>query len=209
MLPLPTLRSPMRNWDDANVCFGTFLWEFCFCFLCGWSKHLHNYAGPKEFCHGFMPVLSGQARPHKCLNVEPGGCAWSSASPGCTGGVWLSSLSQGNRGGPLRLRLCSGHPVLGHQGPAAIPDHHSRCKVEEQGPVGDLQRPGAVDVTVVPRSQPARALLLPVDPDAHLSVHLEETPLRRSSDNHHALLVRPSLLLLPGKHLNVKKNLSN
>lgn len=75
--------------------------------------------------------------------------------------------------------------------------------------MGDLQRLGAVGVTVVPCSQPARALLLPVDPDAHLSVHLEETPLRRSSDNHHALLVRPGLLLLPGKHLNVKKNLSN
>lgn len=89
MLPLPTLCSPMRKWDDANVCFGPFLWESFFLFLCVWSKNLHNYAGPKEFCHGFMPVLSGRAWPHKCLNVEPGGCVWSSASPGCTGGVWL------------------------------------------------------------------------------------------------------------------------
>lgn len=76
--------------ETMQTCvLGLFLWEFCFFFLCGWSKHLHNYAGPKELCHGFMPVLSGQSRPHKCLNVEPGGCTWSSASPGCTGGVWL------------------------------------------------------------------------------------------------------------------------
>lgn len=65
--------------------------------------------------------------------------------------------------------------------------------------MGDLQRLGVVDVPLVPRSQPTRALLLPVDPDAHLSVHLAETPLRRSSDNHHSLLVRPGLLLLSGK----------
>lgn len=65
--------------------------------------------------------------------------------------------------------------------------------------MGDLQWLGVVGVTLVPRSQPACALLLPVDPNAHLSVHLEETPLRRSSNNHHALLVRPGLLLLSGK----------
>lgn len=68
--------------------------------------------------------------------------------------------------------------------------------------MGDLQRLGVVGVTPVPRSQPARALLLPVDPAAHLSVHLEETPLRCSSDNHHALLVWPGLLLLSGKKTN-------
>lgn len=67
--------------------------------------------------------------------------------------------------------------------------------------MGDLQRLGVVGVAVVPRSQPACALLLPVDPDAHVPVHLEETPLRRGSDNHHALLVRPGLLLLSGKKI--------
>lgn len=72
--------------------------------------------------------------------------------------------------------------------------------------MGDLQRLGVVLVTVVPRSQPARALLLPVDSDAHLSVHLEETPLRRSSDNHHALLVWPGLLLLSGKKAKSSAN---
>lgn len=72
--------------------------------------------------------------------------------------------------------------------------------------MGDLQRPGVVGVTAVPRSQPARALLLPVDPDAHLSVHLEEAPLRRSSDHHHALLVRPGLLLLSGEKIKSSAN---
>lgn len=123
----------------------------------------------------------------------------------CTGGFWLWSLVfQGNRGGSLRVHLHSGHPVLRHQGSAAIPDRHSWCQAEEQGLMGDLQRLGVVGVTLVSRSQLARALLLPVDPDAHLSVHLEETPLRRSSDNHHALLVWPGLLLFSGKKKNKK-----
>lgn len=65
--------------------------------------------------------------------------------------------------------------------------------------MGDLQRFGPVGHAAVPRSQPAGAVLLPVDPDAHGSVHLEETPLRRSPDHHHALLVRPGLLLLSGE----------
>lgn len=87
------------------------------------------------------------------------------------------SLFQGNSGGALCLRLHFGHPLHGHQGPVAIPDHHSRCQVEEQGVMGDLQWLGFVGFAVVSCSQPASSLLLPVDPDAHGSVHLEETPL--------------------------------
>lgn len=67
--------------------------------------------------------------------------------------------------------------------------------------MGDLQRLGFVGVAFVPRPQPARALLLLVDPDARLSVHLEETSLRCSTDNHHALLVRSGLLFFSGKKL--------
>lgn len=106
---------------------------------------------------------------------------------------------QGNAGGALRLRLRSGNPVHGHQGPAAIPDHHYGCQTEEQGIVGDLQRFGSAGRAAVPCPQPARALRVSADPDAHGSVHLEEASLRRSPDHHHALLVWSGLLLLPGK----------
>lgn len=73
----PRYVHPWEN-ETMQMCVLAFLWEFCLLFLCGWSKNLHNYAGPKEFCHSFMPVLSGRAWPHKCLNVEPGGCVRSS-----------------------------------------------------------------------------------------------------------------------------------
>lgn len=84
---------------------------------------------------------------------------------------------QGNSGGSLCLCLCPGHTFHWHQGPFAIPDHHSRCQTEEQGIVGDLQRSGSVDFAVVSSSQPAGPLLLPVDPKSHGAVYLEETSL--------------------------------
>lgn len=108
-------------------------------------------------------------------------------------------LFQGHSGGTLCLRLCFGHPLHGHQGLVAIPDHHSRCQVEEQGVMGDLQRLGFVGFPFVSCSQPASAVLLSVDPDTHGSVYLEETPLWRSPNHHHALLVWSGLLLLSGK----------
>lgn len=43
--------------------------------------------------------------------------------------------------------------------------------------MGDLQWLGLVGFAVASRSQPAGPLLLPVDPDAHGSVHLEEASL--------------------------------
>lgn len=86
-------------------------------------------------------------------------------------------LFQGNSGGALCLRLRFGHPLHGHQRPVAIPDRHSRCQVEEQGIVGDLQWLGFVGFAAVSCSQPASPLLLPVDPDAHGSVYLEEASL--------------------------------
>lgn len=43
--------------------------------------------------------------------------------------------------------------------------------------MGDLQWLGFVGFPVVSCSQPASPLLLPVDPDAHGSVHLEEASL--------------------------------
>lgn len=43
--------------------------------------------------------------------------------------------------------------------------------------MGDLQWLGFVGVTVVSSSQPANTVLLPVDPDTHGSVYLEETSL--------------------------------
>lgn len=87
------------------------------------------------------------------------------------------SLFQGHSGGTLCLRLCFGNPLHGHQGPVAIPDHHSGCQVEEQGFMGDLQRHGSVGFAVVSGPQPSSAVLLSVDPDTHGSVYLEETPL--------------------------------
>lgn len=145
---------------------------------------------------------------HSPLNIEQG-CFF---SPPCreesiqvTFPVISLSLSvlQGNRGGSFCLRLCSGHPLLGQQGPAAIADPHGRRQAQEQGIVGDLQRPGAAGLAAVPSSQPARAVLLPAHPDLHGPIHLEEAPLRRGSDHHHALLVRPGLLLLPGRRQNL------
>lgn len=182
---------------------------FFFYFFEKKKYHIHNYL----FCVCVLMAAktvrwSVTQSPHKYWSVEQSGCVWS-VSPGWAHGRVLTVVSvfQGNRGGPLRVHLHPGHPVLRHQGSAAIPDRHSWRQAEEQGLMGDLQRLGVVGVTLVPRSQPARALLLPVDPDAHLAVHLEGTPLRRSSDNHHALLVRPGLLLLSGKKKKQNKKL--
>lgn len=43
--------------------------------------------------------------------------------------------------------------------------------------MGDLQRLGSVGFAAVSCSQPAGPLLLPIDPDTHGSVYLEEAPL--------------------------------
>lgn len=109
-------------------------------------------------------------------------------------------LLQGNRGGALCLRLHPGHPLHRHQRPAAVADRHSRRRAEEPGLMGDLQRLGVVGFAAVSRSQPAGPVLLPVDPDLNGSVHLEEAPLRRGPNHHHALLVWSGLLLLSGEH---------
>ncbi|XP_064874784.1 GPI ethanolamine phosphate transferase 2-like isoform X3 [Oncorhynchus nerka] len=133
-------------------------------------------------------------RPSGCLQL-PGGCGQR-----C---VTMATLRwkhvQGDDEGTLRVRLHPGHLLHGLQGPAEVPGHHSRRPTEEQGIVGNLQWCGSVGGPVVPGTQPAGAMLLPAGPVPDGPVHLEEAPLRRCPDHHHALLVRTGLLLLPGE----------
>lgn len=132
--PLPTLCSSIRNWHDQNVWFCSYwififwpsLWEFCFHFNFFYRKNTISLIIVMCVMMAVMAVRwSVTLSPHKYLNVELSGCVWS-VSPG-----WLHrqsltvvSVFQGNRGGTLRVRLHSGHPVLRHQGSAAIPDRH-------------------------------------------------------------------------------------
>ena len=113
----------------------------------------------------------------------------------------LPFLRQGHSGGALRIRLRAGHPVLGQQGPPALPDRRRRRRrpAEAPGLEGDLQRAGAAGGAAFPGTQPASAVLLPAGPEPHGALHLEEAALRRRADHHHALLVRTGLLLLPGE----------